>query len=253
VAYLLSPKDLTGIDHVARLAELGVAALKIEGRLKAPHYVATTVAQYRAAAAAAAGEPAPAPPVRIPTDELALHIAYSRGVSPGFLDGADHQTLVEGRFPNHRGVPLGRVAKVSGDSVLVVPDPAQRVITGGLAIAPGAASIPATDPRTRVEPRAGMGVVFDRGRPGEREEGGPIFSVSEATNGTWLKFGRPGPNLAAVRAGDRVWVTSDPRSTWRCAGRSASRSRSSRPRAAARSIPPGLPPARCCSPRRAAG
>jgi putative protease len=213
VAYLLSPRDLSGLDHVARLAELGVAALKIEGRLKAPHYVATTVAQYRAAAAAAAGEPAPALPVKIPTDELALHIAYSRGASPGFLAGPDHQALVEGRFPNHRGVPLGRVVKVSGDSVLVVPDPAQRVITGGLAIAPGQTPLPATDPRMRAVPRAGMGVVFDRGRPGEREEGGPIFSVSEATNGTWLKFGRPGPNLAAVHAGDRVWVTSDPRVT----------------------------------------
>lgn len=237
VAYLLSPKDLTGLHHVARLAELGVAALKIEGRLKAPHYVATTVAQYRAAAAAAAGEPPPAPPVRIPTDELALHIAYSRGVSAGFLDGADHQTLVEGRFPNHRGAPLGRVARVSGDSVLVVPDPGQRVTTGGLAIEPmreadengirtaesqagaeatdtgprGAARPLSIDPRTRVIPRAGMGVVFDRSRPGEAEQGGPIFSVSEATSGTWLKFGRPGPDLAAVHAGDRVWITSDPR------------------------------------------
>ncbi len=216
VAYLLSPRDLTGLDHVARLAEIGVAAIKIEGRLKAPHYVATTVAQYRAAAAAAVGEPPPAPPVRIPTDEPALHIAYSRGVSAGFLAGPDHQTLVEGRFPNHRGVPLGRVVKVSGDSVLVVPDPAQRVITGGLAIdATGkdasAARPLSIDPRTRVAPRAGMGVVFDRGRPGEREEGGPIFSVSEATSGTWLKFGRPGPNLAGVHAGDRVWITSDPR------------------------------------------
>ncbi|HEX3762703.1 MAG TPA: DUF3656 domain-containing protein [Kofleriaceae bacterium] len=220
VAYLLSPKDLTGLDQVARLAELGVAALKIEGRLKAPHYVATTVAQYRAATAAATGEPAPVPPVRIPTDELALHIAYSRGVSAGFLAGADHQTLVEGRFPNHRGAPLGRVAKVSGDSVLVVPDPTQRVVTGGLAVdptphlasleGPGAA-VAATDPRTQAVARAGMGVVFDRSRPGEAEEGGPIFSVSEVTHGTWLKFGRPGPNLAAVHAGDRVWVTSDPR------------------------------------------
>ena len=81
VAYLLSPKDLTGLDAVPRLAELGVAALKIEGRLKAPHYVATTVAQYRAATAAAAGQAPPAPPVRIPADEPSLHVAYSRGVT----------------------------------------------------------------------------------------------------------------------------------------------------------------------------
>ncbi|MBC7974926.1 MAG: U32 family peptidase, partial [Myxococcales bacterium] len=48
VAYLLSPKDLVGLDAVPALAGLGVASLKIEGRLKAPHYVATAVAQYRA-------------------------------------------------------------------------------------------------------------------------------------------------------------------------------------------------------------
>src|ERR1041385_3116056 len=113
VAYLLSPKDLVGIDVVPLLAELGVASLKIEGRLKAPHYVATTVARYRAAVAATTGQPAPAPPVGIPTDEPSLHIAYSRGITRGFLTGADHQTLVEGRFPNHRGVPLGRVARVT--------------------------------------------------------------------------------------------------------------------------------------------
>src|SRR5215510_9364751 len=134
VAYLLSPKDLTGIDAVPALAELGVAALKIEGRLKGPQYVATTVAQYRAIAAAATGEPAPSPSVRIPPGEPSLHIAYSRGITRGFLAGADHQTLVEGRFPHHRGVPLGRVIRIDGDSVLVAADPAQRPLTGGRAI-----------------------------------------------------------------------------------------------------------------------
>jgi putative protease len=212
VAYLLSPKDLVGIDVVPLLAELGVASLKIEGRLKAPHYVATAVSQYRAASAAAVGEPAPAAPVRIPTDEPALHIAYSRGVTRGFLAGADHQTLVEGRFPHHRGVPLGRVARIDGDSVLVVPDPVQRPVTGGLALAPARRSDD-TDARTRVVPRAGMGIVFDRSRPREPEEGGPIFAVAAAPEGHWLRFGQPGPALDNVQVGDLVWITSDPRVT----------------------------------------
>lgn len=230
VAYLLSPKDLAALDAVPELAELGVASLKIEGRLKGPHYVATTVAQYRAATAAAAGEPAPALHVKIPTDEPALHVAYSRGVTRGFLRGADHQTLVEGRFPHHRGVPLGRVARIDGDSVLVVHDPMQRPVTGGLALEPpGAPDAPDaheapdapraaqrsddTEPRTRLVPRAGMGVVFDRSRPREPEEGGPIFAVSPAADGYWLRFGRPGPALGKVHTGDLVWITSDPRVT----------------------------------------
>jgi putative protease len=213
VAYLLSPKDLTGLDAVDRLAAIGVASLKIEGRLKGPHYVATAVAQYRAATAAAAGEPAPVPPVKIPGDEPSLHIAYSRGVTRGFLGGPDHQTLVEGRFPHHRGVPLGRVVRVHGDSVLVAPEAAQRVTTGGLALdgAASPAAAPVAPERTAIAPRPGMGVVFDRSRPGEPEEGGPIFSVAESPGGTWLRFGRPGPSLAHVHPGDLVWITSDPR------------------------------------------
>jgi putative protease len=67
------------------------------------------------------------------------------------------------------------------------------------------------DPRTRVVPRAGMGVVFDRSRPRDPEEGGPIFAVADAPDGTWLRFGRPGPALANVHPGDLVWITSDPR------------------------------------------
>ncbi len=237
LAYLLSPKDLVGLDAVPRLAELGVASLKIEGRLKGPHYVATSVAQYRAATAAVAGEPALASPVRIPLDEASLHIAYSRGVTRGFLAGPDHQTLVEGRFPHHRGVPLGRVARIEGSSVLVVPDPGQRPITGGRALAhpaarasPDPAAPPAspahpntrngqadpadgTDLRTRVVPRAGMGVVFDRARPRDPEEGGPIFAVVDDAEGHWLRFGRPGPDLANVQVGNLVWITSDPKVT----------------------------------------
>jgi putative protease len=225
VEYLLSPKDLVGLDAVPALAEIGVASLKIEGRLKGPHYVATAVAQYRAAAFAAAGEVAPAPALELPSDEASLHVAYSRGISAGFLGGADHQTLVEGRFPRHRGLPLGRVVSVDRESVLVVPAAEQRPVTGGLVsdvrVPQVAAESPlGTEPTglsdvrvPRVSPRAGMGVVFDRGRPAEDEQGGPIFGVDETQEGLRLRFGIPGPDLTRVNAGDFVWVSSDPRVT----------------------------------------
>ena len=48
-SYLLSPKDQCLIDKVGELAELGVDSLKIEGRLKQPHYVGEVVSQYRKA------------------------------------------------------------------------------------------------------------------------------------------------------------------------------------------------------------
>lgn len=48
-SYLLSPKDLCLVDKIGDLAQLGVDSLKIEGRLKQPHYVGEAVSQYRAA------------------------------------------------------------------------------------------------------------------------------------------------------------------------------------------------------------
>ncbi|MEJ7602530.1 MAG: DUF3656 domain-containing protein [Kofleriaceae bacterium] len=203
VEYLLSPKDLVGLDAVPALAEIGVASLKIEGRLKGPAYVATTVASYRRAV----GDPVNLP-VEIPFDEASLHVAYSRGISAGFLAGADHQTLVEGRFPRHRGLPLGRVTAVDREWITVHHTADERPHTGGRAIGVHAAS-PASP---TLEPRAGMGVVFDRGRPEEPEEGGPIFGVEPSLPGGYrLRFGRPGPDLSRVFVGDLVWVSSDPR------------------------------------------
>ena len=56
--YLLSPQDLAAYDLIPRLIELGVASLKIEGRLKAPEYVANITRHYRQAIDAAwAGRP----------------------------------------------------------------------------------------------------------------------------------------------------------------------------------------------------
>ena len=48
-AHLLSPKDLAGISVLPQLVESGVAALKIEGRMKSPEYVALVTGVYRAA------------------------------------------------------------------------------------------------------------------------------------------------------------------------------------------------------------
>ena len=47
--YLLSTRDLCGIDDLACLRDAGVNSLKIEGRLKRAEYVAVTVAAYRRA------------------------------------------------------------------------------------------------------------------------------------------------------------------------------------------------------------
>ena len=47
--YALSLKDLSLLNYVAELKEMGVASLKIEGRMKRPEYVAAAVAAFKAA------------------------------------------------------------------------------------------------------------------------------------------------------------------------------------------------------------
>ena len=48
-SYIMNSKDLRAVEHVARLIEIGVDSLKIEGRTKSPYYVARTAQVYRRA------------------------------------------------------------------------------------------------------------------------------------------------------------------------------------------------------------
>lgn len=222
VAYLLSPADLVGSAAVPELVAAGVASLKIEGRLKGPAYVATAVAHYRGAVATATGESWAPPMGDIIADHAALQLAYNRGASAGFLGGVNHQTLVEGRFGRHRGVALGRVVAVRNQCVVVTRDSTQRCSSGGRAMDASTAGQqaatalpppnPFAPPQAEVSPKPGMGVVFDRGQPDQPEQGGPIFAVQAAPDGTtWeLRFGTPGPDLRAIAPGDWVWINSAP-------------------------------------------
>jgi putative protease len=194
-AYLLSPQDLEAAELVEPLAKAGVVSLKIEGRLKGAPYVAATVQTYRAAIDATAADRPFALSAEARRD---LTQVYSRGFSPGFLEGVDHQRLVQGRFPKHRGVRLGTVVGSGRRGVAVE-------------LADG------------VEIRPGDGVVFDEGRPEDEEKGGRVYEVRVsqsppvATGGLGarrrrveLTFARGGLDPRAVPAGALVWKTDDP-------------------------------------------
>jgi len=229
VAYLLSPLDLAGARAFEALADIGVASLKIEGRLKGPAYVVTAVEGYRRwrEVVLTKQQASEAAQHQLQKDLGRMAVAYSRGFSDGFFAGADHQDLVEGRFPKHRGALLGRVAEVKGQLVRV--ERATRRASSGAGVGGGAAegatkvALPviggasAEDargvPLEVPEPIPGCGVGFDTGRPQDEEPGGPLFGVEPAPNGWWLRFGRPGPALSRVRPGHQVFLSSDPRLT----------------------------------------
>ena len=114
--YLLSPGDLCTLEHVPEIVRAGVSALKIEGRYKDAEYVALATRAYRKALDDAwAGRPLSATPV----EKLQLEQVYSRGLGAHFVNGTNHQAVVEGRAPRHRGVLMGRVARAAGSAVLV--------------------------------------------------------------------------------------------------------------------------------------
>ena len=154
-AYLLSPQDLAAYDLIEPLVELGVQCFKIEGRLKSPQYVAVTSQTYRAAIdAAMAGQP-----FDLPRQQSARFAAeFFARVFAGFLDGVNHQRLVEGRFPKSRGVRLG--------TVVANATRWRRNRIGGRASAMRGAILP-------VKP--GDGIVLDEGHPEQDEQGGRVY------------------------------------------------------------------------------
>ncbi len=102
--YLLSTKDLCGLDDLARLRDAGVASLKIEGRLKRAEYVAVTVAAYRRALDALyAGET-----VDTAAERRALKQMFNRGgFTRGYGPGVNESELMYPERPNHLGVEVG--------------------------------------------------------------------------------------------------------------------------------------------------
>ena len=223
VQYLLSPLDLAGMRAVPELVKIGVSSLKIEGRLKGPAYVAAAVTSYRRWLDHLAAGQITAGAAQASRDLGRMAVTYSRGFGDGFFAGSDHQDLVEGRFPKHRGALLGRVVEVSGSAVRVTAQARSASVApavgGGAATGAVSSPLPALGggadarglPMVAPEPAPGVGVGFDGGRPEQEEPGGRLFAVERTPDGWWLRFGRPGPDLRRVRPGDRAWMTSDPR------------------------------------------
>lgn len=194
VAYLLSPQDLAAYDLVADLVKRGVCSLKIEGRLKNAQYVAVATQTYRAALdAALAGQPFKLDQQGV----LDIQQTFSRGFTPGFLSGIDHQQLVQGRFPKSRGVFVGTLVDTHG----------------------GRAIVELTDAVPDDVLHAGDGIVFDEGHPEQDEQGGRLTAVrvlnaavgySSKSRRVEIELMRGSVDLPAITAHAKIWKTDDP-------------------------------------------
>ena len=118
--HLLSPKDLAGIALLPNLVKAGVAALKIEGRMKSPEYVALVTGVYREALDRAVAD-ADSFEVR-DGEQRVLEEAFSRGFTQSYLLGDRGNEMMSYRRPNNRGVSVGRVADARDDLATIAFD-----------------------------------------------------------------------------------------------------------------------------------
>ena len=179
--YLLSPQDLAAWQLLPDLARIGIASLKIEGRLKDPSYVAAVTEAYRRGLDRNSAD--------VNSTRRQLELAFSRGLSSGWLEGINHRRLVQGRWSKKRGPLVGRLLQVDRSGWLQI--------------------------RSREPLRAGQGLVLelvshDPLQP-PREVGGRVMAV-ERLGGERLRL-RLGPGRIDTRelpSGASVWLTSDP-------------------------------------------
>ena len=190
--YLLSPGDLFALRQVPEIVDIGIAALKIEGRYKDADYVALTTRAYRKAVDDAwAGRAVTVTPAD-------RNCSSSRSIRAGwdriFLTGTNHQAVVQ----RPRAAPSRRAAWDAWSAWIAGPRyrGAQRASHD---IAPL---------------KAGDGVVFDAAdwrSPQEPEEGGRVYEALPVSTAAWncasptARF-----DFARIRPGDLVWRTHDP-------------------------------------------
>jgi putative protease len=119
-SYLFNARDLCMLEHLPALIASGVAAFKIEGRMKGIHYVASTVKTYREAIDAYYRHPAG---FRVTSEWRAtLESVNQRGYCTGFYFGDPAQTLPNPSLvrPAYEHRLVGKVVSVAGSGRIVV-------------------------------------------------------------------------------------------------------------------------------------
>ena len=107
--YLLSTRDLCGLDYIPNLVKMGVKCLKIEGRMKSPEYVATVTNIYRKYIDLAQSKEEYKVSLK---DKKTLMQAFNRGMaSSGHLDNDANRKLVYKEKPNNMGLYIGTVKR----------------------------------------------------------------------------------------------------------------------------------------------
>lgn len=107
--YLLSTKDVCGLDFIPDLIKAGVKCFKIEGRMKTPEYVAVVTKIYRKYIDLALSDK---PYIVDYADKKLLMQVFNRGgFSSGHLANEYNPDLIYQKKPNNMGLYLGKIEK----------------------------------------------------------------------------------------------------------------------------------------------
>ena len=115
--YLLSPRDLCGLNYIPQLINAGVSCLKIEGRMKSPEYVATVTKIYRKYIDLAYSQKDYIIDQN-DVDEL-MQVFNRGGFSSANFESTPNRNYVFKEKPNNIGIYIGNVSKLNKEKGLV--------------------------------------------------------------------------------------------------------------------------------------
>ncbi|XWK87525.1 MAG: DUF3656 domain-containing protein [Phormidium sp.] len=248
--YLLSPQDLAGLDVLPELVKAGVSSLKIEGRLKAPEYVANVTRVYRQALDRVSAELSDPPKSPLIRGTLKNELDPPKSpLTRGTLNGETVNPVPPIKSETVNPVPP-LLRGVRGDQNVMKQDQKTNINNVGelsdrynleMAFSRGLYTgwfgginnqelVHARFGKkrgvylgevTRISQdkisinlqapiKPGDGIVFDNGHPERQEEGGRIYAVESKGKETILTFGKRDINFRRVQVGDKLWKTSDP-------------------------------------------
>lgn len=175
--YVVSPKDLYGHDHLEELQAIGINSFKVEGRLKGPQYVASVGRLYKSKMLGDEN-------FSLGINKADLERTFSRGFFSGWLEGVDHQQLVDGSYSAHRGEYIGRVVKVGTHRIEV---------------------------ETQVKVDPGMGLLFASATSKSEDKGGFVYDVRPASTGVLSVGMGQAFSTDKIAVGEPVYLNKDPK------------------------------------------
>ena len=110
-----SMNDLCALELIPQIKRIGIASLKIEGRLKPPHYIETVVRAYRRVLDSPEDDIEDA----ICTSQEELKYALGRPESKGFFLSPNPKDIISPTRAANTGLLLGKVINSDKDSIII--------------------------------------------------------------------------------------------------------------------------------------